>query len=354
MSSPTTNKQWVTSQSGLDDLTLVEGVLPSPGPNEVLVKISAVSINYRDTEVIMGLYNHHKAINSVAQSLVPCSDMCGIIVSSNSANWQINDRVLSIFTQTHLTGQLKEGHMKSGLGLPLPGVLAQHRVFPDYALVRAPAYLSDEEAATLPVAGVTSWMAINGMRPFGQPGGQGETVLIQGTGGVSISGLQIAKASGAKVIITSSSDKKLEQARKLGADITINYRTIPDWDYEVLKMTNGEGADTIFENGGANTLRKSFECVAFGGLINCIGYLSGKQDTLEDRTNTNVLAIKRNVTLKGLLNGPKDRFEEMLKFYEEHQIKPVIDKVFGFEEAKEALKYLFSGGHFGKVVIRVH
>jgi NADPH:quinone reductase-like Zn-dependent oxidoreductase len=148
------------------------------------------------------------------------------------------------------------------------------------------------------------------------------------------------------VIITSSSDEKLEQARKLGADKTINYRTTTNWDEEVLKMTNDEGVDIIFENGGAQTLSKSFNCIAFGGLIDCIGYLFGKEDAPGDRLNT-------NVTLKGILNGPKERFEEMLAFYEEKQIKPVVDKVFGFEKSKEALIYLFKGGHFGKVVIKV-
>ena len=155
------------------------------------------------------------------------------------------------------------------------------------------------------------------------------------------------------MIITSSSDVKLAQAKELGADKTINYKTTPNWDQEVLKLTGGEGVDIIFENGGAATLRKSFECIAFGGLIDCIGYLSGKEDALEDRTNTNVLALKRNVTLKGLLNGPRDRLEEMLKFYEKKEIKPVVDKVFNFEDSNKALKYLFSGGHFGKVVIKV-
>lgn len=155
------------------------------------------------------------------------------------------------------------------------------------------------------------------------------------------------------VIITSSSDAKLDQAKKLGADKTINYRTTTNWDEEVLKMTKDEGVDIIFENGGAQTLRKSFNCVTFGGLIDCIGYLSGKEDAPGDRLNTNVLALLRNVTLKGILNGPKERFEEMLAFYEEKKIKPVVDKVFGFEESKEALIYLFKGGHFGKVVIKV-
>lgn len=139
----------------------------------------------------------------------------------------------------------------------------------------------------------------------------------------------------------------------MGADHGINYRTSPDWDAEVLSLTDNEGVDIIFENGGQATLRKSFECIAFGGLINCIGYLSGKEDKEGDRTNTNVLALKRNVTLKGLLNGPRERFEEMLAFYTEKEIKPVVDRTFKFEEAKEALTYLFGGGHFGKVVIEL-
>lgn len=155
------------------------------------------------------------------------------------------------------------------------------------------------------------------------------------------------------MIITSSSDEKLQRAKALGADHLINYRKEPKWDETVLTLTHDQGADIIFENGGARTLRQSFECVAFGGLINCIGYLSGKEDDAGDRTNTNVLALKRNVTLKGILNGPRERFEEMLAFFEKKEVRPVVDRVFGFGEAREALQYLFAGGHFGKVVIRV-
>jgi NADPH:quinone reductase-like Zn-dependent oxidoreductase len=154
-------------------------------------------------------------------------------------------------------------------------------------------------------------------------------------------------------MITSSSDTKLQKAKSLGADHVINYRTTPNWSEAIMSLTSSRGADIIFENGGARTLRQSFDCIAFGGLINCIGYLSGKEDDPGDRTNTNVLALRRNVTLKGLLNGPRDRFEEMLKFFEEKEIRPVVDRVFGFGEAREALEYLFAGGHFGKVVIRV-
>jgi NADPH:quinone reductase-like Zn-dependent oxidoreductase len=155
-------------------------------------------------------------------------------------------------------------------------------------------------------------------------------------------------------IVTSSSDSKLQRAKGLGADYLINYKTNPDWEKEVLRITDGRGASIILEAGGALTLSKSFDCVAFGGMIAAIGYLSGKEDPEGNRMNVNVLALKRNVTIKGILNGPKDRFEEMLRFYEEKQIVPVIDKVYAFSQSKEALGYLESGVHFGKVVIKVN
>lgn len=201
MSLPATIKQWETSQDGIDKLKESTAPMPKPGPGEVLVKINAIAVNYRDTEVIMGLYNHHKTVGEVA-TLVPCSDMCGTIVATGSSDgsWGIGDRCLSIFNQAHLKGQVTAKEMKSGLGFPLPGVLCEYRVFPETGLVKVPAYLSDEEACTLPIAGVTAWMSINGMRPLGQPGGKGEVVLIQGTGGVAVNGLLIAKASGAEGI----------------------------------------------------------------------------------------------------------------------------------------------------------
>jgi NADPH:quinone reductase-like Zn-dependent oxidoreductase len=156
------------------------------------------------------------------------------------------------------------------------------------------------------------------------------------------------------VIITSSSDEKLAHAKSLGADHVINYRKRPDWEAEVLSMTNNRGADIIFENGGAQTLTHSFKCVSFGGLINCIGYLSGKMDTNKEPTlHTNVMALMRNVTLKGLLNGPKDRFEDMVKFIAENNVHMVVDRVFSFDEARNGLIYLFKGSHFGKVVVKV-
>ncbi|KAL3452962.1 hypothetical protein BJX65DRAFT_158306 [Aspergillus insuetus] len=350
-----TIKQWTTSLEGLESLQLSETLKPAPGKGEVLVEIRAVSLNYRDFEVCSGEYNHHRSVSQDKSSLVPCSDMCGVIteVGEGVTSWKVGDRVLSTFLPDHQTGQVTEKMMASGMGLPQPGVLVNYRAFPEYALVRAPSYLTDEEASTLPIAAVTAWMAINGMRPKGQSGGDGEYILLQGTGGVAVSGLQIGKAAGAKVIITSSSDDKLKQAQQLGADYTINYRTNPNWEEEVMRLTEHHGADIILETGGAQTLKKSFDCIAWGGLIDCIGYLSGKVDAPDDRTNMNLLALRRNVTLKGIINGPKDRFEEMVAFYEKHNIKPVVNRVFSFEDAPDAFKFLANGSHFGKVVIKV-
>ncbi|OGE55778.1 hypothetical protein PENARI_c004G10750 [Penicillium arizonense] len=350
-------QQWITPLKGLDSLTRTEAPMPVAGKGEVLVEIRAVSLNYRDVEVTNGEYKHHKTAEQDA-TIVPCSDMCGVVtqIGPDVTKWRVGDRVLSTFLPDHQTGQVTEKQLGGSIGLPHDGVLQTHRVFPEYGLVEAPSFMSDVEAATLPIASVTAWMSINGMRPMSQNGGSGgkdEFILLQGTGGVAIAGLQIAKAAGAKVIITSSSDAKLDQAKKLGADFTINYRTNPNWEAEVMKFTENRGVDIILEVGGAKTLRKSFDCIAFGGLINCIGYVSGKMDTDEDRLNVNLLTLRRIVTLKGIINGPKDRFEEMIRFYQEQQIHPVVNRVFSFAESKEAFKFLESGSHFGKVVIKV-
>ncbi|RDH35039.1 hypothetical protein BDQ94DRAFT_177165 [Aspergillus welwitschiae] len=355
--------QWTTTLTGLSSLTksTTNIPIPTPGDHEVLVEIHAVSLNYRDVEVTKGEYTHHKATSSThpLEQKVPCSDMCGTVthIGPNVTRFQPGDRVLSTFLPDHITGQVTDKELATGLGHPQPGVLATHRVFPEHGLVKAPKHLGDVEASTLPIASVTAWMSLEERIKLRSGRGAGEggevVVLLQGTGGVAVAGLQIAKALGAIVIITSSSDEKLEKAKALGADYTINYRTTPDWDQEVLRITNGKGVDVILETGGARTLRKSFECIAFGGLINCIGYLSGKVDDPEDRINVNLLALRRTVTLQGIINGPRDRFEEMVGFYEEKGIKPVVSKVFGFEEADQAFRFLESGGHFGKVVIEV-
>ena len=266
---------------------------------------------------------------------------------------------MAIFNQSHLSGAIKESDMATGLGFPLPGVLAHHRVFPAESLVVVPDYMTSEEASCLPIASVTAWTSLTWRSPLNSK----DTVLLQGTGGVSIAGLQIAKAAGLRAIITSSDDKKLARAKDdLRADEGVNYRTHWQWQEAVMKATDNRGADIIFETGGTKTLRKSFACIAFGGLINCIGYLSGKTDDDNEgggkepelhRLNVNVLALRRNVTLKGIINGSRDEFEAMVRFYEKNEIHPVISKTFKFEEAKEALQYVADGQHFGKVVIKV-
>jgi NADPH:quinone reductase-like Zn-dependent oxidoreductase len=201
---PSQTTRYLTLQNGIRSLTTSTIPTPSPGRDEVLVRISAISLNYRDTEVVQGLYNYYDTPGTEIKPLVPTSDMCGVVVAAgpssgtNTVSWKVGDRVMSTFLQSHLTGQVNASHLATGLGKPLDGVLATYRVFPNTGLVHTPEYLSDEEASCLPIAAVTAWMAINGMERDEYVRGKGETVLLQGTGGVSVSGLQIAKASGAE------------------------------------------------------------------------------------------------------------------------------------------------------------
>ncbi|KAK5074200.1 hypothetical protein LTR64_006655 [Lithohypha guttulata] len=355
---PSTMRQWTTDQKGIKNIKLEEVKTPSESDlkeGEVLVKITCVSLNYRDTEVCNGTYGHHRSLSQDAK-VVPCSDMCGAVIASKSSSLKVGTRVLSTFNQSHLTGQVTAKDLATGTGFPLPGVLTQYRVFPDHALVTAPTHLTNSEASTLPIAFVTAWTSINYFQPLHNPHhSPNTTLLLLGTGGVSIAGVLLGKALGLTTIITSSSDQKLQRAKTLGADHIINYRTTPNWDDKVLELTGDKGADIVFETGGSQTIEKSFNCIAFGGLISAIGYVSGKEESAESKVNVNVLALRRNVTLKGILNGPRDRFQEMIDvaFQEDKGVKPVVDQVFEFEQAREALKYLESGSHFGKVVIKV-
>lgn len=311
--------------------------------------------------------------------------MCGIVVdaskTSGTRRFQNGARVMAIFLLSHLRGDVQEEDVASGLGLPLPGVLAQYRCLPAESLVAVPDYLSSAEASCLPLATTTAWTALNWMAPLAGTGakqvgkkevtGGGkkqQTVLLQGTTAVALAGLQIAKAAGLKAVITGSTDEFITRAKdELGADEGINSQTHWEWEGEVMKATDNRGADIIFETGGgARTLHKSFKCVSFGGLINCIGSLSGQTDDGDDpgdggggktpklhRLNVNALALARNVTIKGVLNGGRDRLEEALAFYEKNGIKPVVDKTYTFKEAADALAYVKKGKHFGKVVITV-
>jgi NADPH:quinone reductase-like Zn-dependent oxidoreductase len=290
--------------------------------------------------------------------------MCGVVVESKSKSLKNGTRVIALPYQTYLTSPMKESDLDSGLGMPLDGVLTEYRCFPAEALVKTPDYLSDAEASCLPMASLAAWLSINGTHPIGDASSgkkRWQTVLVQGTDGVALAGLQIAKASGLNTIVTASSDDNLQRAQKdLQADHTINNRTHWEWSTPVLDMTDRAGADLIFETGGMRTLRKAFDCVAFGGTIACIGFTSGKgeqEDKAGDTNNMNVntLAQKRNVTLRGIFGGgPRDRMEEMLGFYEKSGIKPVVAKEFAFGELKEAMKLLDDGAEvFGKIVVKV-
>ncbi|KAK7688811.1 hypothetical protein QCA50_008351 [Cerrena zonata] len=338
----TTAEYFIPKFEGIENLTPRESLLSFPKDNEVLVKIHAVSLNYRDIAAVTGVYPGQKP------DLVPCSDMAGevVVVGKDVKNWKKGDRVTSNFTLDHLFGDITKDQKATALGARVDGVLTQYRNFPAHSLVKIPGHLSFEEASTLPCAAVTAWNAFLGPVPLKG----GDTVLIQGTGGVSIFGLQIAAAMGATIIATSSSDAKLELAKQLGATFVINYKTHPNWDEEVLKLTNGRGADHILEIGGAGTLGKSINAARMAGWIHSIGVLAGDDTTMSD---TILKLIHKAIIYRSIFVGSRTQFEDMNRLIERRQIHPVIDKVFPFDQAKQAYEYLASQKHVGKVVIKV-
>ncbi|EED24228.1 alcohol dehydrogenase, putative [Talaromyces stipitatus ATCC 10500] len=357
----TTMRQWTTLMDGINNLKLT--TVPRPidlKDDQVLVKISRVALNHRDAKIINGDFKD--SYPTPSHPLVPTSDASGIIVQvsdsvADTGKWTKGDRVISLMRPTHLTGPTTAQHAASGIGIPENGVLTEYRVFSAEGLVGVPGYMSLDEACTLPTAATTAWMALNWDREIDRPRrGKAVVVLLLGTGGVSIAGLQQAKALGLTVIITSSSAAKLERARQLGADYTINYKTNPDWATEVLNITSGKGADIIFETGGPATMEHSIRCIAAGGNISAIGVLSGTTSNAESAGQAIALSlIRKNATLKGINVGPKDRIEEMIRtvYVERFEVRPVIDRVFGFEEAREALEYMYGGSHLGKVIMKV-
>lgn len=319
--------------TSLDGLRLVERPKPAAGPGEVLVQIRAASLNYRDLAVAYGKYIG----GPVARNVIPLSDGAGEVeaVGEGVTEFVPGDRVVATFTQ---------GSPPAALGSPLDGTLAEYAVFPADGLLPIPAHLSFEEAATLPCAGVTAWNALM----EGKITRPGDTVLTLGTGGVSILALQIAKAAGARVIITSSSDEKLERAKALGADATINYRRTSDWEREVLSLTGGRGADHIVEVGGAGTLPRSLQAVALRGEIVLIGVLTPPSGDL----NPHAL-MPKNATLRGVFVGDKPMFDALNRAIDVNAIRPVVDEVFDFDSAPDAYRRLESAQHFGKLVIRI-
>jgi NADPH:quinone reductase-like Zn-dependent oxidoreductase len=304
------------------------------------VKFHAASLNYRDLVFAKGLYNPKAKLPAV-----PFSDGAGevVAVGENVTRWKAGDRVCPIFMQAWLEGEVSAEKRRTALGAgELGGVLREFGAFDEDGLVRIPEHLSYEEAATLPCAGVTAW---NALVPIGSVKA-GDTVLTLGTGGVSIFALQFAKLHGARVIVTSSSDEKLVRARGLGADETINYRTTPDWDKEVLRLTNGAGADLVIELGGAGTVAKSVNSVRIAGCVAMIGVLASGGGF------NPVSLLMKGVRMQGVFVGSRQMFEDMNRAIAVNALKPVIDKTLPFAEAREALKYMESAAHFGKIVIQ--
>jgi len=331
----------IGDQFGLDALRLVERTDPSPGPGQVVVRVEATSLNYRDLLTVQGSYNPKQPL-----PLVPLSDGAGEVeaVGPGVTRVKAGDRVAAIFAQKWIAGRPTRERMRSSLGGPLDGMLAQRVALDAEGVVPVPEHLSFEEAACLPCAAVTAWSALveqGGLRA-------GETLLVLGTGGVSLFALQFACLLGARAIVTSSSDVKLERARGLGAADVINYRTTPDWEKAVKEMTGGVGADHVLEVGGAGTLARSLRAVRMGGQVSLVGNLAG----LDAQLNL-ALVFMQGVRAQGVLVGSRETFEAMNRAIALHRLRPVVDRVFPFEEARAALEYLASQQHFGKVVIRV-
>ncbi|BDU72983.1 zinc-dependent alcohol dehydrogenase family protein [Mesoterricola silvestris] len=334
-------KAYEYSALGLENLTLVERAEPRPGPREVQVRFHAASLNYRDLLFGLGSYNPNPRLPAI-----PGSDGAGEVtaVGEGVTRWKVGDRVCPSFMQAWVDGTLTPALQRSALGAgDRDGVLREFGVFSEEGLSAIPEHLSYEEAATLPCAALTAWNAlveVGGIKA-------GDTILTLGTGGVSLFALQLAKLHGARVIATSSSDAKLERARQLGADATINYAATPDWDKEVLRLTGKRGVDHVVEVGGAGTLPRSINAARFGGLVTVIGVLAqgGGLDPMR--------ILMRGLRLQGVFVGSRRMFEDMARAVALAGLRPVVDQVFAFGEVPEALARLRSGSHFGKIVIRV-
>ena len=326
---------------GLDNLALVERPDPRPGPGQALVRLRAASLNYRDLLTVEGKYNPKQKL-----PLIPCSDGAGEVVEVGEGVTRVKpgERVCTVFAQKWIAGRPTRERLRSTLGGPLDGTLAELAVFDQEGLVKTPEHLTDEEASTLPCAAVTAWSALV------TEGGitAGDTVLVQGTGGVSLFALQLAKILGARVIATSSRDEKLARVREMGADETINYREVPDWGARAKELTGGTGVDNVIEVGGAGTLQQSLQAVRFGGRLSLIGNLAG---TKAELLLTHV--FMQNVRVQGILVGDRESFEAMNRAIAQNGLRPVVDRAFPLEDAPAAFRHMAAGEHFGKIVIGI-
>ncbi|KAJ7131172.1 NAD-P-binding protein [Mycena epipterygia] len=345
MSLPDTTRHYYFPKVGeVGYIALTSSPLRSPQADEVLVKIHAVSLQARDLAVA------HGTLPSVyVAHIIPGSDMAGEIlaVGDSVAEWKQGDRVCANVILDHTHGDLTPAMLESALGAAVHGVLTQYMVLPSHSLVKIPAHLSYEEASTLPCAALTAFNALNGLEPVKA----GDTVLVLGTGGVATFCLQFAVAAGATVIVASSSDAKLAQAKAMGAAHGVNYKTTPAWDEEVLRLTGGAGVDHVLEIGGSGTLARSMNAVRMAGTIAIIGV----KDTKTEFPDITFPSIMKGIKFHGIQIGSVELFRQMMAFISNHfdGTRPVVAKVFPFEQAREAYEYLEAGGHVGKVVIQV-
>ena len=325
---------------GIDNLHLAERQpADAPGPGQVKLRMHAASLNYRDLYTVK-----NGGLSGVKLPLVPCSDGAGevVAVGAGVTSLAVGDAVTPLFFQSWQGGPPSIEKLSHPLGSPIDGCLRDEMVLSEMGVVKAPSYMSYEEAATLPCAALTAWSTLV-TEGHTKPG---DVVLVQGTGGVSLFALQFAKAIGATVIATSSSDEKLARAKDLGADHLINYRTTPDWATEARRLTGGRGVDTVVEVGGAGTFEQSLRAVRIGGVIGVIGILTGFADTV------NVAAImSQHVRVQGITVGSRDAHLDMVRALETHHIRPVIDRTFGLAEAADAFRLMEGATHFGKIVV---
>lgn len=335
-------KAYEISEFGIDKLGIVDRPEPVPGPDDVLVRLKAASMNYRDLMVVSGAYNPRMKLPAV-----PFSDGAGEVtaVGENVTTWKPGDRVMPIFAQRWFDGDSSEEKRRTslGAGAQWDGVLRELAVFNHESVVRVPDHLTFEEASTLPCAALTAWNALvvsGKIKP-------GDAVLTLGTGGVSIFAIQFAKMAGARVFSTSGRDEKIGKLVDLGADGTVNYREREDWDKAAIEFTGGEGVDNVVEVGGAGTLPKSINATRIAGRIAMIGALTGAAGF------NPVTAFMKAICLQGIFVGSKRMFEDMNKAVSANKLRPVIDRVFEFDEVPAALRHMESGSHFGKIVVRI-
>jgi NADPH:quinone reductase-like Zn-dependent oxidoreductase len=334
-------------QFGLEHLEQAELPMLQIAAGTVLIRVHAVSLNYRDLMIVKGFYNPKMALPRI-----PCSDGAGEVVAVGDGVTRVGvgDRICGIFMQRWLDGPLTAERSKAALGGDVDGMLAEYALLAQDGVVRFPEHLSYEEAATLPCAGVTAWNALHHAGEVAHPVLPGETVVLQGTGGVSLFALQFAKLLGATVIGTSSSDEKLKRAYGLGLDAGCNYRERPEWSKWVAEVTGGRGADRIIEVGGGGTFGQSLRAARVGGMVAQIGVLSGAA-TSEPLALTPIL--HKQLRVQGIYVGSRAMFEQMNTVIAKAELHPIIDRVFAFDQAREAFLHMESASHFGKIVIRV-